>query len=93
MSTTTDALDQLIDAYLGKRVDFMSFWRAFMESWADGDLSGNELERYEEAYETVYMGGATPVGADERVVGVLPEEEVRSRLSTFRARGAGASPA
>ena len=93
MSTTTEALDHLIDAYLSRRVDYMTFWRDFMETWADGQLTDGELTTYEEAYDAAYMGAAETPGLDERTAGVLPEDEVRSRLSAFRARARGASPA
>jgi hypothetical protein len=86
MSSITEALDQLIDAFLSDRVDFMSFWRSFMDKWAAADISPTDLGAYEEAYEIVYMGAPGPPRAVDRAVGILSEEEVRVRLSAFRKR-------
>jgi hypothetical protein len=86
MSSITDALDQLIDAFLGDQLDFMSFWSSFMDKWAAADMSATELGAYEEAYEIVFMGASGPPRAVDRAVGILSEEEVRVRLSAFRKR-------
>jgi hypothetical protein len=84
MSSITDALDQLIDAFLGDQVDFKSFRESFMDKWAAADLSSTDLGDYEEAYEIVFMGASGPPRAVDRTVGILSEEEVRVRLAAFR---------
>jgi hypothetical protein len=84
MSSITDALDQLIDAFLTHQIDFTSFWGSFMDKWAAADMSSADFEAYEEAYEIVYMGASGPPRAVDRTVGILSEEEVRVRLSAFR---------
>jgi hypothetical protein len=86
VSSTTDALDELIDAFLGDKLDFLSFWGSFMDKWAAADFSPSELGAYESAYEIVYMGSPGPPRAVDRVVGILSEEEVRVRLTAFRKR-------
>ena len=93
MSSISEALDQLIDAFLSHRVDFESFWRSFMDKWAAADISPTELGAYEGAYEIVYMGASGPPRAIDRAVGILSEEEVRVRLSAFRKRSQGEEPA
>ena len=92
MSSMTAAFDQLIDAFLSEQSDFTSFERSFMDKWASADLSSTELGAYEEAYEIVYMGSAGPPRAVDRAVGILSEEEVRTRLSSFRKRSRGDLP-
>jgi aromatic ring hydroxylase len=92
MSSMTAALDQLIDAFLSEQLDFTAFERSFMEKWAAADLSPTELGGYEEAYEIVYMGSAGPPRAVDRAVGILSEEEARTRLASFRRRSKGDLP-
>lgn len=84
MSSITNALDQLIDAFLGDQMDFTSFWGSFMDKWAAADMSSTDFEAYEEAYEIVYMGSSGPPRAVDRTIGILSEEEVRVRLAAFR---------
>jgi hypothetical protein len=86
MSSITDALDQLIDAFLGDQLDFMSLRESFMDKWAAADMSPSDFAAYEEAYEIVYMGSPGPPRAVDRTVGILSEEEVRVRLTAFRKR-------
>lgn len=89
MSSTTDALDQLIDAFLSDQIDFKSFERAFMDKWAAVDLSATELGAYGKAYEAVYMGAPGPPRAVDRAIGILSEEEVRTRLAALRSQKQG----
>jgi len=88
---TTAALDRLIDAFLSDQLDFTSIERSFMDKWAAADFSAAELGAYEKAYEIVYMGSAGPPRAVDRAIGILSEEEVRTRLSAFRTRREGPS--
>ncbi len=93
MSVATDRIDDLIDSYLAGKQRFMGFWTAFMEVWANSDLSDSEEHAYSEAYDAVYMGGDGPVAPRDSAVGVLSESEVKARLRTFRKGRSGASPA
>lgn len=93
MSTATDRLDLLIDDYLSGKRRFMAFWHAFMESWANGNLTAAEEEAYSDAYDTVYMGAEGPVSSHDGAVGLLNENEVKRRLTHFQLRSKGAAPA
>ena len=93
MSTATDRLDALLDDYLSGKRRFMGFWRAFMESWAEATLTRSEEEAYADAYDTVYMGAEGPVATRDHPVGLLDETEIKRRLTAFRRRQNGATPA
>ena len=71
----------------------MGFWTAFMDCWAQADLSDAELESYSEAYDVVYMGAEGPIAARDTGVGLLSESEVTARLREFRKRRTAAPPA
>jgi len=86
MSAATDAIDVLIDRFIAGELRYMDFWEGFMDLYHDSGLSGEESERYEQAYDIVYMGGGEVVPPDDAAVGVLSDDEVKAQLSDFRRR-------
>ena len=88
MSTATDELDRLIDEFLAGHQPFMVFWRAFMDRYVE-ELTDAEAAEYEAAYDTVYMGADGEVAAEDDVVGVLSDAEIRRQLAAFRAQRSG----
>jgi hypothetical protein len=90
MSSATVQLDALIDQYLAGDQDSQEFWRLFMYTYADANLSAQEEAAYEDAYETVYMGSSGAVAKRDKAVGLLAEKEVKARLRAFRTRRSGA---
>ena len=93
MSAATERLDALIDEYLRGNQAFMPFWSAFMDRWAAEDLSDEDAEAYEPAYDAVYMGGEDSISPEGRGQVLIGETEVKARLAEFRRLRTGASRA
>ena len=81
-----------IDLLIVRFVDgqpFTEFWRAFMQLYQDFDcaaLTPEQLVRFDQLYEWVYMGQPDPTTDEDRAVGLIGEAELRSRLRDFRVR-------
>lgn len=86
MSAATDAIDQLIDRFIAGQLPFMAFWKAFMSLYHDSGLTDPESERYEPAYDVVYMGGGDDLAPEDAALGVLSEDRVKAQLEEFRRR-------
>ena len=81
-------LEQVVDEYLAGGRAFWDFYHRFMDLWVDADLADEELDRWEEAYEVVYMAAPDPVGDEDRRVGIIGEAELKRWLGEFRRRAA-----
>jgi len=79
-------LERLVDGYLSGRQTFWDFYHAFMDTWVDAELADEEVDRWEQAYEVVYMAAPDPVTSGDRGVGIVGEAELKSRLREFRGR-------
>ena len=81
-----------IDSLIVRFVDgqpLTEFWTAFMQLYQDFDcavLSAEQLVRFDQLYEWVYMGQPDPTTDEDRAVGLIGEAELRSRLRDFRVR-------
>ncbi len=81
-------LERVVDEYLAGGQGFWDFHNAFMDLWVDAELTDEEVDRWEQAYEDVYMAAPDPVMPEDRSVGIVGEAELKSRLSEFRGRTA-----
>jgi hypothetical protein len=86
MKPTVGDLERVVDEYLGGRHEFWAFYHAFMDTWIEAELGDEDIDRWDEAYEIVYMAVPDPVAPDDRDVGIIGEGELKSRLSEFRER-------
>ncbi|MDB4906225.1 MAG: hypothetical protein JWO05_1009 [Gemmatimonadetes bacterium] len=48
------------------------------------ELSSAGQQAYDDLCDLVYMGAANPVSAAERADGIIPEDELRKRISQIR---------
>lgn len=88
MKARVSDLERIVDEYLAGGQGFGDFHHAFMDLWDDAELTDEEADRWEQAYEDVYMAGPDPVTPDDQSVGIVGEAELKSRLSEFRGRTA-----
>jgi len=81
-------LERVVDEYLAGGQGFWDFHNAFVDLWVDAELTDDEVDRWEKAYEVVYMAAPDPVLPEDRSVGIVGEAELKSRLSECRGRTA-----
>jgi len=93
VSAVSERLDRLIEEYLAGARPFMSFWSAFTDAFAGGEVTEREESKYQEAYDIVYMTGEGAIDAEDARHGLLEEAEARARLTDFRARHLGSGSA
>jgi len=81
-------LERVVDDYLTGHQAFWDFYHAFMDMWGEAELADEELDRWDQAYEIVYMAAPDPVASSDRDVGIVGERELKSWLREFRGRAA-----
>ena len=86
MKPSADDLEHIVDEYLAGALSFWDFWGAFMSIWGDGEFSEEEVDRWDQVYEAVYMSQPDPVDPADRDVGIVGEAELKACLSEFRGR-------
>ena len=87
MKPSADNLERIVDDYLAGTLSLWDFWGAFMNIWGDAELSDEELDRWDQVYEAVYMAAPEPVDAGDRAVGIFGEAELKACLSKFSQKG------
>lgn len=87
MASSVRDLRVLLDGFVAG-APFMTFWKAFMEHMEEfepeSELSIAGQRAYDDLYEIVYLGAANPVSAAARSDGIIPEGELRERISQVR---------
>jgi hypothetical protein len=79
-----EEIEELTRRFIRGDLSFWPFWRKFMHLWVERCPDGLSLaqhDRWDRVYDLLYMGQPDPTPHAERAVGLIGEQELRSRVA------------